>query len=293
MDGLKQVGLALATGGVLASGAAQAALNDRGGGLIYDDVLKVTWLANGNYAAEEFNAGGADARRNAIISAVNSANPAWLGAHAMSASDFSGSGSNYTGQMTWWGAMAWADQLSYRGYDDWRLPLVGGGLGCDSSSAYSGTDCGWNVRTADSSTTPVTVYSELAHMYYVGLGLKPAYNPDGSLRSDWGIFGNGTLNGTDSTTTGENVVGPIAHLRAWTYWTSTVYAPSPTSAWVFDIDSGQQSTDDRARATIFAWAVRPGDVAAPIPEPETYAMLLAGLGLLGVVARRRKQQSPV
>jgi hypothetical protein len=30
-------------------------------------------------------------------------------------------------------------------------------------------------------------------------------------------------------------------------------------------------------------------VAAPIPEPETYAMLLAGLGLLGFEARRRKQ----
>lgn len=31
--------------------------------------------------------------------------------------------------------------------------------------------------------------------------------------------------------------------------------------------------------------------AAPIPEPETYAMLLAGLGLVGVVARRRKQKT--
>jgi hypothetical protein len=29
----------------------------------------------------------------------------------------------------------------------------------------------------------------------------------------------------------------------------------------------------------------------PIPEPETYAMLLAGLGVLGLVARRRKQQA--
>lgn len=28
--------------------------------------------------------------------------------------------------------------------------------------------------------------------------------------------------------------------------------------------------------------------AAPIPEPETYAMLLAGMGLLGFIARRRK-----
>jgi choice-of-anchor C domain-containing protein len=30
--------------------------------------------------------------------------------------------------------------------------------------------------------------------------------------------------------------------------------------------------------------------AAPVPEPETYAMMLAGLGLLGLVARRRRQK---
>jgi hypothetical protein len=29
-------------------------------------------------------------------------------------------------------------------------------------------------------------------------------------------------------------------------------------------------------------------IYAPVPEPETYAMLLAGLGLLGVAARRRR-----
>jgi hypothetical protein len=28
-----------------------------------------------------------------------------------------------------------------------------------------------------------------------------------------------------------------------------------------------------------------------VPEPETYAMLLAGLGLMGFVARRRKQRA--
>ena len=33
--------------------------------------------------------------------------------------------------------------------------------------------------------------------------------------------------------------------------------------------------------------------ATPVPEPETYAMLLAGLGLMGFVARRRQRQLAV
>lgn len=37
----------------------------------------------------------------------------------------------------------------------------------------------------------------------------------------------------------------------------------------------------------FVLAVHSGDVAA-VPEPETYAMLLAGLGLVGAVVKRRR-----
>jgi len=29
----------------------------------------------------------------------------------------------------------------------------------------------------------------------------------------------------------------------------------------------------------------------PVPEPETYAMMLAGLGLMGAIARRRKAKA--
>ena len=33
-----------------------------------------------------------------------------------------------------------------------------------------------------------------------------------------------------------------------------------------------------------------GSVAAPIPEPETYALMLAGLGVVGLLVRRRARQ---
>ncbi len=45
--------------------------------------------------------------------------------------------------------------------------------------------------------------------------------------------------------------------------------------------------------TANVWATQSSQdlaVFAPVPEPQTYAMMLAGLGLMGFVARRRKQE---
>jgi hypothetical protein len=56
------------------------------------------------------------------------------------------------------------------------------------------------------------------------------------------------------------------------------------------------SFDASVNSSFVAWGGSPfattklaqATLAAPVPEPETYAMLLAGLGVVGAVARRRK-----
>ena len=42
-----------------------------------------------------------------------------------------------------------------------------------------------------------------------------------------------------------------------------------------------------------AYSVALNAIPAPVPEPETYAMLVAGLGLMGTIARRRSKKESV
>lgn len=82
---LLEAGLA-AVAAVLTASGAQAALVNRGGGMVYDDVLNITWLSDWNYA-------------QTTNYAVN-------------------------GRMTQPAANDWALSLVYGGYDDWRLPTT-------------------------------------------------------------------------------------------------------------------------------------------------------------------------
>lgn len=49
---------------------------------------------------------------------------------------------------------------------------------------------------------------------------------------------------------------------------------------------GNQATPDFSNLTMFGREF--DEIAPPVPEPGEYAMLLAGLGVIGLVARRRK-----
>ena len=116
---------------LMGSASTQAALIDRGNGLIYDNVLDVTWAQD---VALSATLGGA-------------------------------------GIFNWHGAKAWAHQLVYRGYDDWRLPTLTpvNGIGftsvfhCDGSSDY-----GYGIA-APGGASAGFIGNELAHMYHVNL----------------------------------------------------------------------------------------------------------------------------
>ena len=60
----------------------------------------------------------------------------------------------------------------------------------------------------------------------------------------------------------------------------------------FSVSAGATSvvTEHCLSGCAWNWSATLG-VANPVPEPETYAMLLAGLGLMGFIAQRRKQNA--
>jgi hypothetical protein len=80
--------------------------------------------------------------------------------------------------------------------------------------------------------------------------------------------------------------GQFDGVQAVDYWSGTVFAPNPSSAWRFRAVSGIQFVGPQT-SPLFAVAVLPGDVAAAIPEPQTYALMLMGLGAV-LLARRKR-----
>ncbi len=98
----------------------------------------------------------------------------------------------------------------------------------------------------------------------------------------------GPLVGSDATWLASlcPACGPANHwqgvtfsgLAAGDYQFTYVARPNPTAEWTPYNDSLNG---------IFTIS---GVVLNPVPEPETYALMLAGLGVLGFMARRRKQE---
>lgn len=144
------LGILAAAVSLVVSGVAQAELHDRGGGLLYDDVLDVTWLQDANFART--------------------------------------SGYHPTGKLNWQEAHQWVNGLVYHDpvrkvdYTGWRLPKVEpiDGQAFNHQFRLEGTtDEGYNI------TSP---RSEFCYMYYVNLKLNGWWTRDGKHPPTFGVM---------------------------------------------------------------------------------------------------------
>lgn len=181
---------------------------------------------------------------------------------------------NKNGEMSWADANTWASDLTDGGFTDWRLPAtlpVSGTTLSDPFGAGGNNNGTTNVGYGGTA-------SEMGHLYYVTLGNLGRCTPNNALPFACDlppVFG---LTNT----------GPFSGLQSRRYWSGTVYAPpSPLpAAWLFNTLDGHQLFDSQGVESL-AMAVRPGDVAAMVPEPQTYALMLSGLAAMWVPRRRR------
>ena len=221
---------------VVVSFNASAALIDRGGGLLYDDVLDITWLQDANYAKT--------------------------------------SGYDSDGSLSRTGSVTWIEQLSYGGYNDWRLPTK-----LEDELPFH---FGWWVSGGNIDPSPTSgPHTELSYMYYVNLGLNGYLDTGGVWATSFGIHG-------DSTFGGQNNIGLIQNLQGGEYWmgfsmadVSNHYDTQP-----FTLNTNTGNHYVRSHDSHFVWAVHDGDIGAvPIPA----AVWLFGSGLIGLVGVARRK----
>lgn len=247
---------------VAIAGPARADLVATANGLgVYDTVNNVTWTSDGNLFKTQAAgyAGGASAFVSAVIAASGGVihdTPNGYdtvpnsGTHVLDANDFQAAG----GGLSWWGAQAWVHYLNVIGYGgstQWALPTT-----VDSPSSNGGSG---------GSAAPPTSSSQLAQLFYGGLGQRAGFGIDTIHTGAYALFSNLQVNGV--------------------YWSATESSANFANAWSYGPGSGYQIADAKYAADS-AIAVTNGQLAA-VPLPGSAWLLGSSLlGLAGVVGRR-------
>lgn len=196
--------------------------------MIYDSAQNITWLQDANYAKT--------------------------------------SGYDVNGAMTWDQAVAWAGQLNYGGYSDWRLSSAR--LNNNNGFSYDGsTDRGYNNSR-----------SELGRLFFE-LGNIADCDTSGTC----GQPGSGFIHHSFVDPDSNQSVGFLNVLPA-SYWQAETWMMDTMYSWRFNHSVGSQNSDFVFNE-YYGWAVRDGDVAdVPVPA----AAWLFGSSLAGLLMVRRR-----
>lgn len=229
---------------------ASASLISRGSGLVYDDELNVTWVADFDYLGtiSSTNPNTVDGIINKVpyvfvenggYDSYNQPSSSPASSYQLTTDDFIIRNGDFS-VMTWYAAQALASQIHYGGVSGWRV---------------AGNFYGKNG-----------VYSnELQHLFKDELGLT-----------------GGQLGNADLLNEFEN--SSITSSRV--FWMSDYFEVGSNGlAWWATSDFGGASTSINRMGAMF---VHDGDIAAT-PEPATIVIFLSGLLILMVQVRSRNR----
>ncbi|HZE92339.1 MAG TPA: PEP-CTERM sorting domain-containing protein [Rhizobacter sp.] len=166
------------------------------------------------------------------------------------------SGFSATGQMLQPQAIGWASGLDVYGVTGWRL------AGSNFSDAHAACP---TIGLAGCRYVPSAAVDEFAHLYYVTLG---------NSTHDTGMLAS-------------NNTGSFLNVMGQNYDYNTM--PDGFSS-AFSFATGRSLLDGQ-QLPQFAWAVHDGDISgtvSPVPEPQTYALMLLGLVMVGTVVRKTR-----
>ncbi len=112
------------------------------------------------------------------------------------------------------------------------------------------------------------------------------YNCTNSMLGELFYTGLGGTAGQPITLSHNASYSLFTNVQDYGYWSGTEYASNPSSAWDFNTYGGYQVAASK-HSTAYAWAVvLPGQAGAAVPEPAGLALF--GIGLLGLLAGRRR-----